>query len=144
MTADINYSEANSFPENLTEFFLTTETMTKTEIKIQFRPRTSSIKEKTKPISYHVQKVFENETNNMNNMMKFVQHIDEDYFSFPLVITTEKNISLKTAHDSSIQNSSLKRREQMTNQDYIPEKNSFETIKKKKEKCVSRTDSGYA
>ena len=88
----------NKFPG----LFENNETIKDTEIKIRLKPRHLSVKQNSRPVPLHLQKVVERELERLikSGHLEKKNNVDEDCFVSPVVITVKLNKSVKIALDS--------------------------------------------
>ena len=145
---DSNQSEKRQIIEKLPDLFKSNTTIKDTEINIQLKPEPCPVKQKARPIPFHLQKDVGRELEKLikTGHMEKVKLVDEYCFVSPVVITVKNDKSVKIALDSrKLNNSCIKLRPHMPNMEELLNQISVElTRDRTKELMISKIDLDYA
>ena len=145
---DNSQSEKKRIIEKFPVLFKNNTRIKDTEINIQLKPGHYPVKQKARPIPLHLQEDVGRELEKLikTGHLEKVEHVDEDCFVSPVVITVKSDKSVKIALDSrKLNDSCIKIRPHMPNMEELLNQISVEiTRDRTKELMMSNIDLDYA
>ena len=143
-----NQSEKRRIVEKHPDLFRNNTTIKDTEINIQLKPGHYLVKQKARPIPFHLQEAVGKEIEKLvkSRHLEKLKHVDEDCFVSPVVITVKSDESVKIALDSrKLNDSCIKVRPHMPNMEELLNQISVDITKARtKELWISKIDLVYA
>ena len=141
-------SETRPIVENFPDLLRNNTTIKDAEINIQLKPEHYPVKQKTRPLSLHLQEAVGQEIEKLtkSRQLERVKQVDENCFVTPVVITVKNDKSVKIALDSGkLNDSCIKARPHMPNMEELLNQISVEITKDQMKKLmISKIDLDYA